>query len=86
MNELDIRNMIKRSIARDKPRTMPKMTKEDKEKMKKKFTSAELYAKIPHDFKGDKFEYALFKKQELKEKAELLNGTSSLAQRRKEYT
>ena len=35
LNNHDIRMIIRRSIARDKPRKMPKMNKEEKEKMKK---------------------------------------------------
>ena len=79
MNEQDIRNIIRRSIARDQPRTLPKLKKEEIQKAEKQFTSKEIWdAKVPTDFKGSKIEYLLYCKQEEKEKKEFLNGTSSL--------
>ena len=60
-NEDDIRAMIRRSIARDQPRTMPKISKDELEKQKLQFTTKQIWdCKVPNDFHGTKIEYLIF--------------------------
>lgn len=76
--------MIRRSIARDKPRVMPKRSKDELEKQKRQFTSTEIWnAKKPNDFNGTAIEYLIYMKEEEKQKKAIKDGTSTLQERRK---
>jgi len=64
--------MIRRSIARDEPRKMPKKSKEAKAKEAAQFSPAEIWgAEVPGDFSGTKIDYLMYLKEEKKTQEEI---------------
>ena len=63
--------MIKRVIAREPPKIKVGLTREEKERIKRTFTTEEVWnVVVPGDFKGTKVEYLIYLRKEKKEKKE----------------
>lgn len=61
--EEDLRALIKRVIARDVPKIKVGLTREEKERIKRTFTTEEVWnVVVPGDFKGSKVEYLIWRR------------------------
>ena len=68
-NEEDLRHLIRRVMAREKPRKQPKINKDEREKIMKTFTTKEIWDTCaPADFIGDKLDYLIYLREQKKEK------------------
>ena len=66
-----MRDLIKRVIAREPPKIKVGLTREEKERIKRTFTTEEVWnVKVPGDFKGSKIEYLIYFRASNKEKKE----------------